>query len=64
MPAMDIKNLIDHFGTVEAAKKATGTSRQLWDNWTINGIPRGKQFEFEVLTAGKLKADRRFWKTK
>ena len=55
---MNMKQLVAHFGTQLAAAKAIGTSAQVVSAWNRNGIPIGRQYEIQVLTGGKLVADR------
>jgi hypothetical protein len=53
----DIK---DHFGSVEEARVALGlSSRQTLYNWRESGVPDGEQCRIQLLTRGKLKADRK-----
>lgn len=47
-----------HFGGRDKAISALGIYRQLWEHWQKTGIPKGRQFQIEVVTRGKLKADR------
>lgn len=55
---MDTQDLIDHFGTLTNAAKAIGTSIQVVSAWnTKNRIPLGRQYEIQVLTGGKLRAN-------
>ena len=55
---MNMQDLIDHFGTQSAIAKALGTSDQVVSAWKVkNRIPLGRQYEIQILTAGKLRAD-------
>jgi hypothetical protein len=54
---MDYKQLLKHFGgslTETAAALQRPTSTVFF--WKAHGIPRGVQFEIQVLTGGKLRA--------
>jgi DNA-binding transcriptional regulator YiaG len=55
---MNIQDLIDHFGSQAAIAKALGTSAQVVSAWKVkNRVPIGRQYEIQLLTAGKLRAD-------
>jgi hypothetical protein len=55
---MNMQDLIDHFGSQSAIAKALGTSDQVVSAWKVkNRIPLGRQYEIQILTAGKLRAD-------
>ena len=54
---MDTKALEKHFGDRDKAMAALGIYRQIWEYWEDKGIPRGRQFEIQVQTAGVLRAD-------
>jgi hypothetical protein len=55
---MTHKQIIEHFGGVEAARKALGLrSRQTLYNWKVKGIPTDAQINAEVVTKGALKAN-------
>lgn len=55
---MTIQDLLDHFGTQTAIAKALGTSVQVVSAWNAkNRVPLGRQYEIQVLTCGKLRAD-------
>jgi hypothetical protein len=55
---MNMQDLIEHFGTQSAIAKALGTSDQVVSSWKVkNRIPLGRQYEIQILTAGKLRAD-------
>lgn len=54
---MNIQDLISHFGSQAAIAKALGTSDQVVSAWkSKNRIPLGRQYEIQILTAGKLRA--------
>lgn len=54
---MDMNDLRKHFGTQAAAAAAIGKSKQVVSAWNRNGIPLGRQYEIQVLTGGRLRAD-------
>ena len=55
---MNMQDLISHFGSQTAVARALGTSVQVVSAWkTKNRIPLGRQYEIQILTAGKLRAD-------
>ena len=57
---MTVEELVKHFGSMNAAVKAIGLSRQCIYNWLVNGyIPHDRQLQFEELTKGDLKAENR-----
>ncbi len=54
---MNIQDLINHFGSQAAIARALGTSDQVVSAWKAkNRIPIGRQYEIQILTAGKLRA--------
>ena len=56
---MTPKQLIDHYGTQSAIAKAAGIKQPSVAEWFAAGVvPEGRQFQFEVLTGGLLRADR------
>ena len=56
---MDIQDLLEHFGSQHDIAKALGVSAQVVSAWKVkNRIPLGRQYEIQVLTGGKLQADR------
>lgn len=48
--------VLEHFGTVTATAKALGISHVAVSKWDET-IPKGRAYQIEVLTGGKLKAD-------
>lgn len=56
---MNTKHLEKHWGSREQAQKVIGISRQLFNHWQAGKIPPMRQYQIEVLTSGKLKADRK-----
>lgn len=57
MKAMNLDQLIAHFGTQEKAAEAIGVTQGSVSAWR-RGIPVPRQFQIEVLTQGALQADR------
>ncbi|MDR5867271.1 Cro/CI family transcriptional regulator [Halomonas koreensis] len=47
---------IDHFGSPSKLAKALGITIQAIGQWG-DTVPRSRQYELEVLTAGALRAD-------
>lgn len=54
---MDTESVINHFGSVKAAAKALDVYPQVIYQWKANGIPLLRQYQVQVMTKGKLKAD-------
>lgn len=56
---MTISDAIEHFGNqTNLAKALENCSPQAVQQWVAKGeIPRGRQYEIEVITSGNLKAD-------
>jgi hypothetical protein len=54
---MKFQDLVDHFGTQRKVAEALGISKQLASYWKRAGIPIGRQYEIQVLTGGKFRAD-------
>jgi DNA-binding transcriptional regulator YdaS (Cro superfamily) len=49
---------IQHFGSQSALASALGVTQPTVSGWNTEGrIPFTRQFQLQVLTAGKLKAD-------
>lgn len=55
---MQKSTVLEHFGTITATAKALGISHVAVSKWD-NTIPKGRAYQIEVLTGGKLKADSR-----
>lgn len=62
---MNYEDLIDHFKTQKAAGEALGefgpgqaVKQSSVAEWKEKGIPVPRQAQYEILTGGKLKADR------
>ncbi|MFM5304259.1 Cro/CI family transcriptional regulator [Aeromonas caviae] len=53
---MQKSEVIEHFGTVTATAKALGISHVAVSKWAEK-IPKGRAYQIEVLTGGKLKAE-------
>lgn len=51
------KDVIEHFGSQKAVADALDISEQAVSNWD-DEIPRGRAFELQVLTGGKLQVER------
>jgi transcriptional repressor of cell division inhibition gene dicB len=54
---MTFQELVDHFGSPRQVQEALGISKQLASYWKRAGIPIGRQYEIQVLTGGKFRAD-------
>jgi DNA-binding transcriptional regulator YdaS (Cro superfamily) len=52
------EQLIEHYGTQRAAADALGLQPPSVCVWQTTGIPPPRQAQYELLTKGKLKADR------
>ncbi len=50
--------LIAHYVTQRAAAEALGLAQASVSEWQEEGIPPPRQAQYELLTKGKLKADR------
>lgn len=61
---MTFDELIEHYETQDAAGKALkafdgkGVNQSSVAEWKDKGIPAPRQAQYEILTRGKLKADR------
>lgn len=56
---MQITELIEYYGSSGEVARAVEVSKQAVSKWTVQGfIPFNTQYRIEVLTDGKLKADR------
>ena len=53
---MKKESAIEYFGSGAALASAIGVTRQAVADW--KQIPIGRQYQIEVLTGGKLRADR------
>ncbi len=55
---MTYGDLIEHSGSQAAAARALGLKPPSVCEWQDKGIPLPRQAQYELLTDGKLKADR------
>ena len=55
---METKDVFDYFGGVGKTAKALGLSQSTVSEWQINGIPEGRQYQIELATKHKIKADK------
>ena len=54
---MNTQDAIDHFGTIQKLAKALDI-KHVQSIYQWNGkVPRGRQYELQLLTKGKLKAE-------
>lgn len=53
---MQKNTVLEYFGTVTETAKALGISHVAVSKWNET-IPKGRAYQIEVLTGGKLKAD-------
>ncbi|MFM5373345.1 Cro/CI family transcriptional regulator [Aeromonas veronii] len=53
---MKKQDALDHFGGVVGLAKALGCKPQAISQWGET-IPKGRAYQIEVMTGGKLKAD-------
>lgn len=51
------KDVVEHFGTQKAVAEALGLTEAAISAWDEDEIPRGRAFELQVLTGGKLRVD-------
>jgi hypothetical protein len=54
---MTYQELIDHFKTQAAAARALDIKQPSIAGWKDSGIPTPRQYQIEIITGGKLKAD-------
>lgn len=55
---MQIQEAIDHFNGIPKLANALGISYQAVQQWEEKGeIPEGRQYQIQVITKNKLKAD-------
>lgn len=54
---MTFQDLVAHYGSPKEVAAALGISKQLASYWKKAGIPIGRQYEIQVLTGGKFRAD-------
>jgi hypothetical protein len=59
---MTFDQLVDHYGTIAKISAAVAptwpATEQAIGQWRKAGIPEGRQFQFELLTGGALKAEK------
>lgn len=55
---MTYADLIEHYGSQAAAARALGIKPPSVAEWKESGIPLPRQAQYELLTRGKLKAQR------
>jgi transcriptional repressor of cell division inhibition gene dicB len=55
---MNTKDAAAHYGSKTALAEALGISRAAVSLWG-DTVPEARQYQLEILTKGKLKADRR-----
>lgn len=53
---MQKHDVLAHFGSITAIAKAIGVSHAAVSKWD-DTIPKGRAYQIEVMTGGKLKAD-------
>lgn len=53
---MNTNDLIAHYGSKAKAIEKLGIYRQLFYNWSRDGIPSDKQSTIQLATRGKLRA--------
>lgn len=54
---MKKSEIIEHFGGIQETADALGIRYQSVREWKENAVPEGRQFQIQVMTNGKLKAD-------
>ena len=54
---MTFDELKAHYGSSQKIAEAVGVSKQVVSYWKRAGIPIGRQYEIQVLTGGKFRAD-------
>ena len=57
LATMKFQELVDHYGSQQKVAEALGISKQLASYWKRAGIPLGRQYEIQVITGGKFRAD-------
>ncbi len=57
---MTPNDVVQHFGTQVKAAQALGIKQSSIAGWIKNGaVPEGRQYQIQLLTGGKLQADRK-----
>jgi hypothetical protein len=54
---MTFDELKAHYGSSQKIADAVGVSKQVVSYWKRAGIPIGRQYEIQILTGGKFRAD-------
>jgi hypothetical protein len=55
---MTPEKVIDHFESISSTASALGITYESVRKWVIQGkVPQSRQYEIEILTGGKLKAE-------
>lgn len=57
LAGMNFKDLVDHYGSQRQIAQALGVSKQLVSYWKRAGVPIGRQYEIQILTGGRLRAE-------
>lgn len=58
-PDMTPQELLDHFGSLTEAARALNVKPPSVSEWVSSGVvPLGRQCQAEIITEGKLRADR------
>jgi len=53
---MDPKTIVEHWGSVEAARKELGVTNKAIYQWLAAGkVPKMRQYQIALLTRGKFK---------
>ena len=56
---MTPSEVVAHFGSVRRVTETLGITQQAFSNWQRRGyIPLGRQYELQILTGGRLVAER------
>ncbi len=55
---MTFDELIGYWGSVGAVSRALGASDSSVSDWRETGVPDGRQYQAELATRGRLRADK------
>jgi DNA-binding transcriptional regulator YdaS (Cro superfamily) len=55
---MDINKVIEHFGGVSKTARALGLKQSSVSEWKVNGIPECREYQIELATNGKFRANK------
>lgn len=55
---MDVKQVFGHFGGVTKTARALGLAQSSVSEWNVTGIPECRQYQIELATGGKFRADK------